>query len=307
MTAPVRYIAAYFIVFSDFAKNSAGSPASKNASRHDPARLLHERPRPLRPSRFACADALGRGGHRWRRHRPGHGGGRGLARFPHAAGGGGRFRQGHLQPRHQAGARRRALPGPGQYLAGARSPARTRAASPQRAAPGLAAGLRGAGLSPRRSTLLRHRPEDLRPARGPAQPQAQPLAVARPGPGARAHPGPAAKRPRAARRHPVLRRSVRRCAPGHRADAHLAGPGRHGGQLRPRARPGPGRRPHRRRRTGRRGKRRRSGQRPRALRGQRRGRLGRRGAPHGRARCARHGGAQPGGAPDAAARLPAGR
>ena len=112
----------------------------------------------------AHAGAVGhdRGGRR--RHRRGRGDRRRHARLRRAAAGAERFRQRHLQPQHQAGARRRALPGAGQRLAGDGSAEGARPAAAERAAPGAQSGLRGAELRLVGSAVLRHRPEALQPA-----------------------------------------------------------------------------------------------------------------------------------------------
>jgi hypothetical protein len=88
---------------------------------------------------------------------------RGLER---GAGGGARLWQGDQQPQHQAGARRRAVPGAGQCSAGDVGAERARPDAPERAAPGARPGLRGAELLLVGGAVLRHRAEALRPAGG---------------------------------------------------------------------------------------------------------------------------------------------
>ncbi|MCY1229032.1 hypothetical protein D9M72_413820 [compost metagenome] len=287
---------------------SAGPPRTHSPKKRH-AESLHPdpAPRPRRPARHPGARAaLGRDRHRRRRHRPGHRSRRRLARLPHAAGRSRGFCQGHLQQGHQAGPWRRALPGPGQYQPGARGPARAWPAGAQRAAPGVAAGLRGAGLPAVRPALLRHRPQGLRHAGRRPQPGRQPLAESPRGAGRGAQPGRARRRASAARRQPVFRRPVRRCAAGGGADAHAVRRGRHRRQLHARDRAEPARRRDQRRdRAGCAGRRHLPP--ARRLRDQRHRRVGRCDPADGGRPRARHGRAQPGRAPDAAAQLPAGR
>ena len=90
------------------------------------------------------------------------------AGLPTCAPRGRRLRAGDLEPQHEAGPRRRALPGPGRRPPGPRGPARARAAAPN--APHLVHA--GDFVVPAYPLVgrpvLRRRPEGLRPARRPS-------------------------------------------------------------------------------------------------------------------------------------------
>ena len=156
------------------------------------------------------SDSLRPRHHRRRRHRPRRRGGGGGARLPDGAPRGPGLRPGHVQPLHQAGARRGAVPRAGERRAGARGAARAWPAPAERAAPGGGPRVRRARLRVVVRSLLRGGAQAVRRARraSPAGEEPAPL----PGAGAGAHPH-ARARP-AQRWGALLRRAVRRRAAG---------------------------------------------------------------------------------------------
>ena len=113
------------------------------------------------------ARALGHGHHRRRRRRHGRRRRCGVARLRRAARRAARLRQGHVEPFHEARARRRPLSRAGRDFArdggaqGARPPA------PERAAPGARPRVRRPELRMVGSAVLRRRPQGVRHARRP--------------------------------------------------------------------------------------------------------------------------------------------
>ena len=173
--------------------------------------------------------AVGHDRDRWRRHRRGSGYRRGHARLRRAAARTKRFRQRHLQPQHQAGPRRRALPGAGQRIAGDGGAQGARPAAAERAAPGPQSGLRGAELRLVGSSVLRHRAEALQPAGRQIRLRRFAHSLTGGDPGTAAH----HQDRRPARRRHLLRRPVRRFPAADQPGGHRFRAGRHAAELRP--------------------------------------------------------------------------
>ena len=188
--------------------------------------------------------AMGHRRHRRRRHRRGHRGRCGQPWVRRAAARAARLREGHVEPQHQAGARRRALSRTGQHRAGDGGAEGARPASPERATPGQQPRLRRPELRLVGGAVLRPRPQGLQRARRQVRLRHLRDPLARGDAGAAADD----QDRRAARRRRVLRRPVRRRAAADQPGGDGGRPGRDAGQLRAGGRHHQGRRRLRRRR-----------------------------------------------------------
>ena len=139
-----------------------------------------------------------------------------------------RLRQGHLQPQHQAGARRRALSRTGQHRRWSWGRCKERGLLRQRAAPGPRRFLSSSPPTSGGNAVLRRRPEDLQTC----WPAGAASAARRSCRGRSAGAGADAATGRAPRRRPLLRRPVRRCAAVDRPGADRGGARRGAAQLR---------------------------------------------------------------------------
>ena len=199
--------------------NWAGCRPPGGAARHRRG-SVHEARRAAAP---AAGGALRPAGDRRRRHRLRQRARCGHARVAGGAGGARRLRQRHQQPQHQAGTRRRALPGTGGEAdrphpvpPGARGAARAAGAAGAGAAPGARTADLRAAVSTRPASLLPDRPAAVRPPGRQVCPAPLRIRAARACPHPLPLPARGGARPRTAappaRGRGVLRRPVRRRA-----------------------------------------------------------------------------------------------